>query len=454
MPSPASSPIDNDLPRCVRLKVLRRIIPLLFLLYIIAYLDRANAGFAKLQMEERLRFSPEVFGWALGLFYVGYLLLEIPGALIVEHWSARKWFTRILLTWGVCSMAMALVSEPWHFYLARFLLGLAEAGFFPGVIVYFTHWFPRAERARAMSGMLLAVPGSLALGAAVSSVLLRQDWFGLHGWQWVFIVEGAPAVLIGLALPLVMTDRPRDARWLTPEERDWLEQTLAAERRQTAAAVGQTTLGQALRLPTVWFLALGILFTNLGGMGVVFWLATMVKDFLGKGESVAADDSEVLLWTGMVYVCGLVGVVVSGIVADRTGQRKWCCAVAQLATGVFLVASAIPGQPWAMVFTWLCLAGFFAHSWFTPYWVLPTLTLTSSAAAVSIGLINMAANVPGFLSNTIMGYMKAAGLSDSARLIFLACGFVLGAVFVGLIRVPRPTPGAADKLATGDRKSP
>jgi ACS family tartrate transporter-like MFS transporter len=441
MPPPDPPPAADDLPRRVRRKVARRIIPLLFLLYIISYLDRANAGFAKLQMEDRLGFPAEVFGLGLGLFYVGYLLLEIPGALIVEHWSARKWFTRILVTWGACSMAMALVREPWQFYLARFLLGLAEAGFFPGVIVYFTHWFPRADRARALSGMLLAVPGSLALGAAVSAVLLRQDWFGLDGWQWVFLVEGTPAVLIGAALPLLMTDRPRDARWLTPEERDCLEQTLAAERREAAAAAGAMTLGQALRLRAVWLLALGILATNLGGMGMVFWLATMVKEFIGKGSPVPADDSQVLVWTGAVYLCGMLGVVVSGAVADRTRQRKWCCVVAQLASGAFLAASAIPGQPWPLVFTWLCLAGFFTHAWFSPYWVLPTLALTSSAAAVSIGFINMSANVPGFLSNTIMGYMQAAGLSDGARLLFLSAGFVLGGVFVGLVPVRKTGPG-------------
>jgi MFS transporter, ACS family, tartrate transporter len=405
MPPPDPPPAADDLPRRVRRKVARRIIPLLFLLYIISYLDRANAGFAKLQMEDRLGFPAEVFGLGLGLFYVGYLLLEIPGALIVEHWSARKWFTRILVTWGACSMAMALVREPWQFYLARFLLGLAEAGFFPGVIVYFTHWFPRADRARALSGMLLAVPGSLALGAAVSAVLLRQDWFGLDGWQWVFLVEGTPAVLIGAALPLLMT------------------------------------LGQALRLRAVWLLALGILATNLGGMGMVFWLATMVKEFIGKGSPVPADDSQVLVWTGAVYLCGMLGVVVSGAVADRTRQRKWCCVVAQLASGAFLAASAIPGQPWPLVFTWLCLAGFFTHAWFSPYWVLPTLALTSSAAAVSIGFINMSANVPGFLSNTIMGYMQAAGLSDGARLLFLSAGFVLGGVFVGLVPVRKTGPG-------------
>src|SRR6266545_744410 len=178
-----------DFPALQR-QVAWRVLPLVFLLYIVAYLDRANVGFAKLRMASDLQFSEEVFGLGIGIFFIGYLLLEIPGALIVERWSARKWFARILITWGVCSMGMALVRTPAQFYVARFLLGLAEAGFFPGVIVYFTHWFPRADRARALAGMVLAIPVSLALGARVSSWLLEVGWFGLDGWQWVFLIEG------------------------------------------------------------------------------------------------------------------------------------------------------------------------------------------------------------------------------------------------------------------------
>ena len=194
MVSPASFELDPIAKSCLR-KVSWRLLPLLFGMYVITYLDRANAGFAKLQMETALDFSPRVFGLGLGLFYVGYMLLEIPGALFVEHWSARKWFTRILITWGVCSMCTALVSNETEFYVARFLLGLAEAGFFPGVIIYFTHWFPKRVRSRAMSGMLIGVPASLALGAFVSAYLLKLNWLGLDGWQWVFLIEGAPAVL-------------------------------------------------------------------------------------------------------------------------------------------------------------------------------------------------------------------------------------------------------------------
>src|SRR5262245_11893512 len=180
----------DDVARSARRKVAWRILPLLFALYVIAYLDRANVGFAKLKMQSDLQFSDTVFGIGVALFFVGYMFLEIPGALLVERWSARKWFARILVSWGFCSMAMALVETETQFYVARFLLGLAEAGFFPGVIVYFSHWFPRKDRARAMSRMLFGVPLSLALGARVSAVLLEQTWFDLKGWQWVFLVEG------------------------------------------------------------------------------------------------------------------------------------------------------------------------------------------------------------------------------------------------------------------------
>ncbi len=216
-------------PRVIHRKVAWRILPLVFVLYVIAYLDRANLGFAmEGGMDQALDFSPAIFGWGGGLFYAGYLLLEIPGALLVERWSARKWFARILVTWGFCSMAMALIRTPGQFYLARFLLGLAEAGFFPGIIVYFTHWFPRAQRGRAIAGLVLGVPVSMAVGARVSGWLMAADWFGLAGWQWVFIVEGFPAVLMGIAIPFLLTDRPRQAKWLTPAEREWLEQTLEA----------------------------------------------------------------------------------------------------------------------------------------------------------------------------------------------------------------------------------
>jgi ACS family tartrate transporter-like MFS transporter len=430
VPSFGSLSVD---PRSVRRKVAWRILPLIFVLYIVAYLDRANAGFAKLQMKQALHFSEDIFGWGFGIFFAGYLLLEIPGALLVERWSARKWFARILVTWGLCSMGTALVRTPGQLYLARFLLGLAEAGFFPGVIVYFTHWFPRADRGRAMAGLVLGIPVSLALGARVSGWLLEAHWFGLDGWQWVFIVEGLPAVLLGLAVPFLLTDRPAQARWLTPPEREWLTQTLEAERRQAA---GSITLGQALRQPIVWLLALGILLTNTGGYALVFWLPTAVEELL-KGTGRPATPSDVLSWLGLVYACGLAGVWLSGQSSDRTGSHQAHCVAGQVLTGLFLGASVMPGQSWEAVFGWLCLVGFFSIFWPSPFWVLPTLTLSASAAAVAIGFINMCANFAGLLGAPAFGLMKAAGFNDRTCMLFLANCYILGGLVVALIRVPR-----------------
>ncbi len=428
---------DPHTERSARRKIALRLLPLLFLLYVIAYLDRANVGFAKLRMQKDLEFSETVFGVGVALFFVGYLFLEIPGALLVEHWSARKWFARILVSWGFCSMAMALVETPTQFYVARFLLGLAEAGFFPGVIVYFTHWFPRKDRARAMSVMLLGVPLSLAFGARVSAILLEQNWLALKGWQWVFLIEGAPAVLLGIAVPFLLTDRPKQAKWLTPAERDWLESTLEAERNETAAT-GTVTLKQALKTRNVWMLALALLATNMGGYVFVYWLATVVEGLLGAAGR-SANSTNVLDWTGFVYLCGFFGVLISGWSSDRTGDRKGHCIAGQLGAGLFLTLAVIPGQPWLVVFGWLCLTGFFAMFWFTPFWVLPTMTLTSSAAAVSIGVINMCGNLAGGIGSPVVGAIKDAGGGDQTAMAFVAVCFALGAVFVVLVRVPRRT---------------
>jgi ACS family tartrate transporter-like MFS transporter len=218
-------------PKALRRKVAWRILPLVFVLYIVAYLDRANVGFAKLRMASDLGFSEEVFGLGIGIFFIGYLILEIPGALLVERWSARKWFARILISWGIISAFTAFVRTPMQFYIVRFLLGVAEAGFFPGLIVYFTHWFLSADRARALSGLVMAVPFSLALGAPVSALLLDVKWLGLVGWKWLFLLEGLPAVILGFLTLLWMTDRPRDAKWLSAEERVYLESALEEEAR-------------------------------------------------------------------------------------------------------------------------------------------------------------------------------------------------------------------------------
>ena len=414
----------------LRRKVARRILPLVFALYIVSYLDRANVGFAKLRMASDLQFSDAVFGWGIGIFFLGYLVLEIPGALLVERWSARKWFARILVTWGLVSAATAWVTTAGEFYAARFLLGVAEAGFFPGLIVYFTHWFTAEDRTRALSGMVMAIPFSLALGAPISALLLEVHWLGLHGWQWMFLLEGLPAVVLGLVTLRYLTDRPADAAWLLPAEREYLESALAAEARLKEGS-GHISILQALRLPNVWLLALGIFATNTGGYALSFWIPSMVKSLAG------GTDRATLFYSGVFYACGIFGVYLSGQSADRTGERKWHCVFGQAATGLFLLGSAITGQPLAVIMGWLCLTGFTAYFWPSPFWALPTLTLTASTAAVAIGFINMAANLAGWLGNYLMGWLRSNGYSESACLLFLAGCYLLGAGCVSLVRVPK-----------------
>ncbi len=427
--TPTPSPQFVGDRSALRKKVAWRVLPFVFLLYIVAYLDRANVGFAKLAMADDLKFSEAVFGFGFGIFFIGYLVLEIPGALLVEHWSARKWFSRILISWGFISALTAFVSTPAEFYAARFLLGVAEAGFFPGIIVYFTHWFPGRERVRALSGLVMAVPFSLALGAPISALLLKVNWFGLAGWKWMFILEGMPAVVLGVITLFYLTDRPRDALWLTLEERNVLTSELEAEARAKQTS-GNTSLWQALTLPNVWLLAFGIFATNTGGLALAFWLPTTVKNLSG------GSNSEALLYSGLFYLCGLVGVFASGQSSDRTGDRKWHCVAGQVVTSLMLVGSAIPGQPFWLVMSWLCLTGLAAFFWPSPFWALPTLTLTASAAAVSIGLINMFANLAGYLGNHHIGWLKSHGFGDAACLLFLAACYLIGGMIIALVRVP------------------
>jgi ACS family tartrate transporter-like MFS transporter len=317
-----------------------------------------------------------------------------------------------------------------QFYIARFFLGVAEAGFFPGIIVYFTHWFTGRDRARALSGLVMAVPFSLWLGASISAQILKVHWFGLSGWKWVFLLEGIPAVLLGITTLFLLDDRPRDAKWLRPEERRWLSEELereaVAKRKQADVSVWQ-----ALRLTSVWLLALGIFATNTGGYAFMFWLPTAIKNLSGS------STTTVLGWSGLVYACGLVSVFLSGQSSDRTGDRKWHCVGGQIGAAIFLALSAVPGQPFWLVMVWLCLTGFAGYFWPSPFWALPTLTLTASAAAVSIGFINMCANLAGFLGNQNVGWLKAHGFGDRACLLFLAGCFLLGGLLISLLRIPK-----------------
>ena len=385
-PGPA---LDVD-PRAVRRKVARRLLPLIFIVYIISYLDRVNVGFAKDRMQASLGFSDRAFGWASGIFFAGYLLLEIPGACWSNHEAPGSGSRAILVTWGVCSMAVALVRTGWQFTGVRFLLGLAESGFFPGVIVYLTHWFPRAERGKAMAGLVLAVPVSLALGAQGLRLAAATALAGTGGVAMGLPGRGAPGRGHGPGPPMAV-DRPAHAGAGWRREREWLEKTLDAERQEVSGhGVG---LGRTLQSPAVWLLALGILASNIGGYAAAFWLPTAVKGLLlATGKK--ADPTEVLNWLGSLSCSGWRGSGSRG--GRRTGSAtgSGTAASARCWPALCLAASVAPGQSWSAVFAWLCIFEFFAFFWPSPFWVLPTLTLSASEAAVAIGFINICATSP------------------------------------------------------------
>jgi ACS family tartrate transporter-like MFS transporter len=285
-----------------RRKIAVRLLPFIFLLYIINFLDRTNVGVAKLRMVDEPWFNDWVFGIGSGVFFIGYLALEIPGALLVERWSARRWIARILISWGLCTVLVGLVRDPLEFYGARFLLGLAEAGFFPGILVYLTHWIYPGDRARAMSVLMLGVPCAMGLGAVLAGPILELAWFGVPGWRWLFILEGLPAVVLGFVTLFYLTDHPRDARWLEPEERDWIERELEAEKRRKSATA-HLTIWQAFRERNVLLLTAILFLAALPNYAFMFWLPTIVKDLSGLPDRLVAPLS------GLPYVAAVFGAV-------------------------------------------------------------------------------------------------------------------------------------------------
>lgn len=415
--------------RAVR-KSARRILPYLFVLYIIAYLDRVNVAFAKTALMADLRFSEAVFGLGAGLFFLGYFLLEIPGALIVERWSARKWIARILVTWGLCTVAVGFVRNAGEFYLARFLLGAAEAGFFPGVIVHLTHWFPLPYRGRALAGFILAVPLSFVIGSPLSGWILGLDGLGMAGWRWLFILEGIPAVVFGILTPFVLQDYPRHARWLEPQERDWLESELASE-KQRKAALGRMTASRAVKEPKVLVLALALFVSNIGSSAFFLWLPSTVQRVSGLPTFRAS------LYTALPFALGMVALVLVGLSTDRTGKPRIHAALAMMICGLSFATSACAQQNFAALMVALCLAagGLFAST--TPFWVLPTLTLGESAAATAIGLINSVGNLGGFLGPTLVGQILSRNYSFSVAVLCTSLFLFTSGV---LILSVRPAP--------------
>ncbi|HET7599047.1 MAG TPA: MFS transporter [Gemmatimonadales bacterium] len=424
-------PGDADVARSAVAKVSRRLLPFLFLLYNLNFLDRVNVGFAALEMNRDLGFGPAVYGLGAGIFFLGYCLFEVPSNMIMLRTGARIWIARIMVSWGLVASAMMLVQTPASFYTLRALLGVAEAGFFPGIIFYLTYWYPARERARAYAWFLAAIPISGIVGGPISGALLDlHGHFGLAGWQWLFLLEGVPSVIVGLLVLVVLPDRPADARWLAPAERAWLERTLAEERAHAVAMHGTSFL-RMLRNPTVWALATVYFLIIVGLYGVNLWLPQLIKGVSGLGNFAVGVVSTV------PYIVAALGMAVVGASSDRSGERHWHIAgPALVAAGGFVLA--IAARDAVTLVTALSLITFGVLSPIGPFWALPTVFLKEQAAAGGIALINSIGAIGGFVGPYLLGVVKDRTGGFGPALAFVALLCVVAAGIALRLRPPRP----------------
>jgi MFS transporter, ACS family, tartrate transporter len=413
-----------------RRRIAWRLLPYLFLLYIIAFLDRVNVGFAGLEMSRQLNFSDRVFGLGAGIFFIGYFIFEIPGALIVEHWSARRWIARILITWGIVTVFVAAVHTPRQFYLARFLLGLAEAGFFPGLVVYLTHWFRAEDRAKAVAMFMAAIPISNIIGSPFAGWILGVHWLGLPGWRWLFVMEGIPAVIFGIHTLFYLTDRPAQAKWLRADEREWIAEELRRE-KEAKSRVLSLSVWQALRRREVLLLTLCYFLGIIGIYGFIIWFPTILKRATGL------PNMAVTLLAALPYVVGLGAMLWTGWHSDRVRERRWHTAVPLLLGGVCLGLALALRSDLLLSFLSMIVVGACTMAFMPPFWALPTELLTASAAAASIGLINSVGNLGGFAGPFFVGYLRTRTGSFAPGLIFLLVSLLLSGIVVLALRVRR-----------------
>ena len=410
-------------------KVRWRIVPFLFLLYVVAYLDRVNVGFAAIDMNKQLGFSAAVYGFGSGIFFLSYTLLEVPSNLILARVGARVWIARIMVTWGLVSIAMIFVNSAAMFYVLRFLLGAAEAGFFPGLLFYLTNWFPARERARTVALFMTATAMAGVIGAPLSSALLRLDGtWGLHGWQWLFIIEGLPAVLLAPVVLSRLTETPEDADWLTLEERTWLSQQMAQEREPTPETF--ETFGAAIRSGRLWALSVPYFCIVTAFYGVSFWLPQIVQ------ATGTLGSATVVLLSAIPYVAATVGMVIIGVHSDRSGERRWHVAGPMLIGAAGFVLTVLAPATAAMSLVALSIAAFGIWGTLGPYWTLPPALLRGTAAAGGIALVNSIGNMGGFVGPFVVGWVRDATGGFSSGLLLLAAVLVFGAIVILRIKVP------------------
>jgi ACS family tartrate transporter-like MFS transporter len=416
-------------------KLYLRLLPLSILVYFFCYLDRINVSFAALTMNKDLGLTAAAYGLSSSAFYLGYCLFEVPSNVILEKVGARLWIARIMITWGLASAATAFVVGPNSFLTLRFLLGLAEAGLFPGIVLLFTYWFPEHHRARILSSFTLALPISVALGAPISTAVLGMDGvLGIAGWKWIYLLEAIPTVLMGFFVLFAMTDKPAQAKWLTPEEKSWLIAQLEAERR-TVEARGKFSLLQGLFNPKVLLLSANYLGIGTASLGLLLFAPQIIK-------TLGASNMGTGYATMLAYICGAIAMVSWGWVSDRLGERRWSLFWAcVLATAGLVLAGATMGTWWALLGMCLSTAGFYGTK--GPFWAMPSMLLTGTAAAGGIAWINSIGNLGGAFGPAIVGWIRDLTGSYSGGLYGLAVFTGISALIAAFcLHIPHQVPAA------------
>jgi ACS family tartrate transporter-like MFS transporter len=420
-----------DFEHATMQRVTWRLLPFLLLLYIISWLDRVNVGFAKLQMNTDLGLSDTAYGFGAGIFFLAYAVCEIPSNLLLVRFGARRWIARIMITWGLISAGMMFVQGERSFYAMRLLLGAAEAGFLPGIVYYLSQWFPRARRAKAVSWFMIGIPLSIVFGGPLSGWLLGfEGHLGLHGWQWMFLAEGIPAVLLGFIVLVYLTEKPSDAQWLTADQRDWLSKAIEAEHVE-AQARHRVSVGEVLRHPTVWLLAAIMFCCQTGSYGLTLWVPTIVKGLSGF------SNIEVGMLSALPYIAAALGMVLIGRSSDRTGERFMHVAIPTAIGAAGFVATALFKSPIPALIA-LAIAAVGDYGTRGPFWALPGKFLTGGAAAAGIALINAMGAVGGFIGPSAVGYLKdVSGNFESG--LFLLSGILLIGSLLTLVLRQSPT---------------
>lgn len=421
----AIAPAAAQLVDRTRHRIALRLLPFLFALYITNYLDRTSVAYAAIGMSRDLGFGDRVFGLGAGVFFISYVALQIPGALLVERWSARRMITATLISWGSLTALTALVHTPAQLYLARFVLGAAEGGFFPGVIVYLSHWFIQEDRAKATGNFMAAIPISFVIGSPIAGWILGHSWFGIGGWRWLFLLEGLPAILLGIVAFFYLTDWPREAKWLAAEQRQFMEEKLREEKPASAQAM---SIRQALRSRTILLLASVTFLDYFVFYSFAFWFPTMLKRQSGF------SDVNVGLTGAVPYLVLFIGMQVNGWHSDKSRERRWHATVPLfIAAAGFLGLVTQPGSI-PLLLLLFTMAGL-SNAYLPAFWAIPTEILSQSTAAAAVGMINAVGSVAGFAGPYLFGYLNTRMGSSSYGLAVITVSAVAGGLL--MLRTPK-----------------